>query len=96
MKFEYLIFNRVEMTSADEAEIRHEFLVLASVGTAALLTAAELKRDRSDVVGRDRTPSEAVETSPEDGAKHAITGNFPVFAHNANPQSFTSKTTRFG
>ena len=84
------------MAPADEAKIGRIFLPLAAIIAAGVLPLAKLQRDRSDVVGRGRTRAETVIASPEDCPKYAITRDFLVLAHDADPQTLTRETGCLG
>jgi hypothetical protein len=87
VKSEKPVFVIVQHATADEAEVGHVVFPLACIAPPAIAAAAELERNRADVIRFIGELSKTVETSAEDRTKYAIAGCFPSVMDKANTEA---------
>jgi len=95
MEAEHLVFEFVQKTAADEAEIGGEVFALSGIRAPTVPPPAELQGDRAGGGSLGDIVPKAVVTGAKDSPKHAVAGYFSGLVHDPHALTVALKARGF-
>jgi hypothetical protein len=94
VKSEKTVFVIVQHSTADETKVGNVLLPLARIGPPAIAAAAELQRNRADVIRFSGELPKTVETGAKYRAEYAIARRFPSVMDKAHTEALAVRARR--